>query len=458
MRFIFGTIIGCLIALNAYGVYANELFEIKSPANETLKGLEKKFGKNTNQLFENLSKGLWLDNDEGRVIVVAVLENTEISKDDLEAELYLEIDNLILAHIGNIPKFIVGEIPFKAPALRRLSAKLAHQLAVDETKKYSAFGRIPYRNIEDGKGKMVFEISSLYFDTVEDRVNKPDWVSIRRKIVRSLIKEKDIGTLVKILEVEARFIDIIIVQEYLNPRLLEKNKILFSSHMDPIEYAKKAIFSFQDGLAFSGPPKSFIKPLIKGHRLYDSLVTVVSRLPLASFLTGINALKTFKAPLGKIYGGSEFYKIISSSFDKALPLKIKSLIARSQSHAVKHVAKSSGFVIFDDLGDYIMGDKKNPAGTTGSDNVEPFLEISKNPNSLTSYIKLSNRAIEDGDYLLATALLQFILLKEPWNMTVRQNLSNMYSKLGAIKLAEGVNASIYFDDIGHEIKFMVENM
>ena len=102
-----------LIALQTFDVNASEPFKIQLP--DTIKNIneiKQKFGADTDAFYENLPKGVWLDENKKRVLVVAVVKDQKAKPRDLEFLLLSDIDDLILSHIGKIPKYDLKKIPF----------------------------------------------------------------------------------------------------------------------------------------------------------------------------------------------------------------------------------------------------------------------------------------------------------------------------------------------------------
>ena len=333
-----------LIVLQAIDANAAEPFKIRLPETASVDEVKNEFGTNTEEFYENLPRGLWLDVAEKRILVVAVIVDKDASRDDLEFQLLSDLDDLILSHIGEIPQYELDKIPFKSQALRELSAKLAYQHAVGSARNYNSMGRIPFRQTQDGLGKLVFETSTELFDVIEGKVNGPDWNSVRGEIFGSLFHDRNFRTLSEILETEARIFDVLIVKEQMDSSLRAENGFNLNNQMDPIEYAKKIIFSYESDLAFAGPPTSIIRPMLRGHRFYDSLIRVVSRLPATTALSAKTALDVVRKPLENLQGGREFFNIIELSNRGTLPPELLSKIEKFGAYAAKYVSQTAGIV------------------------------------------------------------------------------------------------------------------
>jgi len=441
-----------LIALQTFDVNASEPFKIQLP--DTIKNIneiKQKFGADTDAFYENLPKGVWLDENKKRVLVVAVVKDQKAKPRDLEFLLLSDIDDLILSHIGKIPKYDLKKIPFKSAVLRKLSEKLAYQYALAKTREYKTRGTIPFRRTQDGNGKQVFEISlelfSKFIQKIESKVNGPNWNMVRGDIFRSLFHDRNFKTLSKILEAEARIFDILLVKELLDQNLRTENGFDLNNRTDPIKYAKKILFSYGSDLAFAGPPTSIIKPMLKGHRFFDSFYMVVSRLPVATAPSAKTALGIIRKPLENIQGGRELYDIITRSYRGALPQNILSKVEKTGAYVVKYVANTAGFVFLSRKPEVSpRGSLDSSLFKQASEN-ELLLSIAKAPAKPGPYFQLAKILKDNGNPLTAIAFLHFALRKAPGDIGVRHELAYAYYSMGAYRLAEGMAKSVIYDDV-----------
>jgi hypothetical protein len=201
--------------------------------------------------------------------------------------------------------------------------------------------------------------------------------------------------------------------------------------MDPIEYAKKIIFSYESDLAFAGPPTSIIRPMLRGHRFYDSLIRVVSRLPATTALSAKTALDVVRKPLENLQGGREFFNIIELSNRGTLPPELLSKIEKFGAYAAKYVSQTAGIVF---LTEKLTAD---PQGNTGLASAEAYSEerllksIAKDTESLAPYLQLAEGMAQSVIYDDFRSFYSNIQQSSDW-----ENL-----KLGAQKLLERIRTN-----------------
>ncbi|MBU05875.1 MAG: hypothetical protein CL877_08010 [Dehalococcoidales bacterium] len=419
--------------------------KIPMPDTATVDQFKQKFGADRDAFYRYLPRGVWRDGET--LLVVAYVKDEKGSPRQLELLMLSDLDDLILGHIGNIPKYDLRQIPFKSPTLRELSGKLAYQKAFSAARNYKTSGRIPYRETAGGQGKMVFETKLEFLKNIEGKVNNPDWDEVRREVLGSLFRNENFRSLQEILRTEARIIDILIVKELLDKDLRVENSFDISNIKDPIEYAKKVLSSYEGGLAFSGPPKTIIRPMLKGHRFFQNLFNVVSRLPVATPASAKAVLNIIRKPLENIKGGDEFYKIITRSYFEPLPQTMLGQIEESGAYAAKYTARTSGMVFFEEKSNNNSRDHLKKIPISGASDDRLLSLIAANPAAAGPYLQFAKSLRKSGKVIPAAAFFHFALREAPWDLSIRRELTRVYSEIGAHQLAKGMAQSIVFDDI-----------